>query len=165
MFQATLNTDYAQGIFFVITSYSIHYTKLYDKAIANAEITRKKYPERNPYLMSPKTLCEQIMYKFLTDNNIEFKFRFIIEGYFVNFYLPIHNICIDIVGKNRLPLSYKRHNTILEQDYGIVYCITDFVKKSNFSDLYNYITSLNIIGSVPSFERVTGMVNYGGMVV
>lgn len=132
------------------TSSSFNRPEVKAKAQARANITRKKHPERNPFLETPKTECEKIMWKFLAAKNIDFKFRFIIDGYFVNFYLPTYNLCIDIQGNNRFPLSYKRHKSILKNGYCIIYCITNFVKKAAFADLYNYISSLDSFCTTPS---------------
>lgn len=133
------------------TSSSFHREDVRLKCQENACKTRIKHPERNPFFTSPETKAERIIRGFLEEHNIKFIFRYIINGYFFNFYLPDYNLILDIQGSNRLPFSFERHQTVLNQNHSIVYCIRYFVEKARFAHLYDYISNLNIIRHQPSF--------------
>lgn len=131
------------------TSSSLLRPEVRKKAVENARITRLKRPENNPFLKTPISKVELILIEFLNEKDIKFVFRYIVKGYFVNFYLPDYHLLIDLQGSNRFPLSFKRHQAIQEEGFSIVYCVHYFIKKSNFSDLYDYITTINKLGHNP----------------
>lgn len=132
-----------------ITS-SFHRPEVLKKAVENSIKTRMKHPERNAYLKTAISRIEQLAIDFFKSKNINFEFRYIVKGYFVNFYLPDYHLLIDLQGSNRFPLSFKRHQTIQNEGFTIVYCIHYFVEKSNLTDLYNYITHIDTLRSNPT---------------
>lgn len=127
-------------------------------AIANSKKTRLEHPENNWYLKSPVGAIEGLMIDFLNAKNIKFKFRHIVKGYFINFYLLDYNLLIDLQGSNRFPLSFQRHQAIQAEGFRIVYCSHDFIKKAQFADLYNYISGSDKFSFDPSISSKESMI-------
>lgn len=131
-------------------SSSFHRKDVKAKALKNSLKTRRLHPERNGFLKTPPTKREQLIINFLEKEKIKYSFRFIIDVFIVNFYLPDYNLCIDLQGKGSFPLSFHRHKSILDKGYRITYCISNFVDKSSFGDLHDYITSIDTVSSKPA---------------
>jgi hypothetical protein len=113
------------------------------KAQINSLKSRKEKPENNGFLKTEPTKRETIIRDFLISKGVNFDFRYIVSGFIFNFYLPDFNLLIDLQSQSRFPLPVERHKEALNKGYGITYCVHEFTDKANFSNLYNYITSLN----------------------
>lgn len=122
------------------------------RALASSLKTRAEHPERMSALKLPPSVHEQIIYEFLEFLHIPFEFRKLIGLYVVDFYLPELRLAIDCQGTNRFPLSYKRHEAITAQSCQIVYCVNNYIKCGDLSDLHQYITGLQVSGSDPSLR-------------
>lgn len=122
------------------------------RALENSLKTRAEHPERMSALKFPPSVNERIIYEFLESLHIPFEFRKLIGLYMVDFYLPELRLAIDCQGTNRFPLSYKRHEAITAQGCQIVYCVNNYIKRGDFSDLHQYITGLQVSGSDPSLR-------------
>lgn len=121
-------------------------------ALKHSLRTRAEHPERMYALKRSPSACERVLYEFLKSVHIPFEFKKLFDIYVVDFYLPSLELAIDCMGSNRFPLSYQRHQSIAEKGCQIVYCVNSFIKRGDFSDLYQYISGLQTVGSDPSLR-------------
>lgn len=121
-------------------------------ALKHSLRTRAEHPERMSALKQSPSACERVLYEFLKSIHISFEFKKLFDIYVVDFYLPSLGLAIDCMGSNRFPLSYQRHQSIAEKGCQIVYCVNSFIKRGDFSDLYQYISGLQTVGSDPSLR-------------
>lgn len=122
------------------------------KVLENSLMKRKEHPENMSALDYKPSVNERILCNFIDSIHIPYEFRKLINGYIVDIYIPSLNFAIDCFGSGHLPFSFKKHQAITSQGIHIVYCSNSFVKKACFTDLHQYITSLNTCSIDPTFR-------------
>lgn len=132
------------------TNSSFFRKEVREKALKHSLESRARHPERMSALRLPASCNEAVLLEFLRGKGLRFEFRKRIGRYIVDFYLPGAALAIDCQGAGRFPLSYKRHAAIAAKGVQVVYCVNSFVKKSDFSDLYEHIAHRQVSGLLPS---------------
>lgn len=132
------------------TNSSFFRKEVREKALKHSLESRARHPERMSALRLPASCNEAVLLEFLRGKGIRFEFRKRIGRYIVDFYLPGAALAIDCQGAGRFPLSYQRHVAIAAKGVQVVYCVNSFVKKSDFSDLYEHIAHRQVSGLLPS---------------
>ena len=132
------------------TNSSFFRKEVREKALKHSLESRARHPERMSALRLPASCNEAVLLEFLRGKGIRFEFRKRIGRYIVDFYLPGAALAIDCQGAGRFPLSYQRHAAIAAKGVQVVYCVNSFVKKSDFSDLYEHIAHRQVSGLLPS---------------
>lgn len=121
-----------------------------EKAHAKSMASRAEHPERMSALRFPLSKAEILLAEHLTELGLQFEIRHLMKTYVVDFYIPQLSLVIDCQGRNRFPLSYKRHQEIASQCASIIYCVNNFVERGIFGNLDEYIATLQSLGSAPT---------------
>lgn len=131
-------------------SSSFRRREVIEKSRIAREATRQRRPERMSAVRQPLSEAESIIANYLAGKSITFAKRQIVGSYIVDFVIPSLNLIVDCQGRNRFPLSYKRHKALLNEGYRVVYCVNEFIKRGIFSNLDDYITRLKVSGTDPA---------------
>lgn len=134
------------------SSTSFRRKEVIEKSSKTREATRRQHPERMSALRRPLSEAEKIMAAYLTAKSLPFEQRGLVGSYIVDFVIPTLGLVVDCQGRNRFPLSYKRHKAIMAEGYRVAYCVNDFVKRGVFTNLDNYISRFQLLRSDPSAQ-------------
>jgi len=95
---------------------------------------------------------EQRVFDYLSKKGITCIGNESVNGRFADIFIPELKIIIECVNHSRFPLSYDRHKQISGDNYHVVYCTNDFIKKSDLDILYQYIIRINVFSLIKSFD-------------
>ena len=131
--------------------------KIKDIATYNRNQTYNKNPERRNMYHKALTECEQIVFDLFQNNGITAIGNELINGRFIDVYLPQFNIGIECIC-NRFPLSFDRHQKITANGMHVIYAKNNFIRSNRVTALYDYIINPNIFGCNPSFKSEESMI-------
>lgn len=120
--------------------------------------TYKEDPTRHKQFHAPLTECEQIVFDMLTKSGIICIGNELINGRFVDIFIPSLNIGIECVNHSRFPLSYDRHKQITQNNVHIIYATNHFIKSKNIFMLNKYITNSYIDRLHPTSSGEVSMI-------
>lgn len=122
-----------------------------EKANKKTIETYNENPKRRNMYHNKLTEREQIIFDFLQSNGIKCIGNELVNGRFIDIYLPDFNIGIECQNKVS-NVVYDRHKQICQNNTRIIYCTNNFIKKRNFNILYKYIINGQIFGSLPPIK-------------
>lgn len=120
--------------------------------------TYNREPKRHNIYHKKLTECEQIIFDFLISKGINCIGNELINGRFIDIYLPDLKTGIECINQSRFPLAFDRHKQICQDNTKIIYCVNSFIKKRSFEVLYQYIIDGQIIDSLPSINGENTMI-------
>jgi hypothetical protein len=113
--------------------------------------TFNKNPKLHNIYHKKLTECEQLIFDFITSKGIECVGNELVNGRFIDIYIPSLNIGIECQNKS-INISFDRHTQITQNNTKIIYCTNRYIKKGRFDLLYQYIIQSQCIGSIPSIQ-------------
>jgi hypothetical protein len=120
--------------------------------------TYKENPTRHKMFHEKLTECESIVFNFLVSKGFECIGNELVNGRFVDVFIPSLNIAIECVNHSRFPLSYDRHCQVSNNNVKVIYCTNNFIKKSDLNILYNYIINSDIFSTFPTINSKETMI-------
>lgn len=120
------------------------------KSISGSLATRREHPERMSSLRNPLSKAEEIMKCHVSAMSLEMEVRKLFGTYVADFFLPSIRLVIDCQGRNRFPLSPKRHKCFLQEGVRIAYCLNEYVFRGDFTQLDDYISRVKAACADPS---------------
>lgn len=120
------------------------------KSIAGSLATRREHPERMSALRNPLSKAEEIMKSHIIGMSLKIEERKLFGSYVADFFLPSIRLVIDCQGRNRFPLSPKRHKRFLQEGVRVAYCLNEYVFRGDFTQLDDYISRVKAACTDPS---------------
>lgn len=122
------------------------------RAHANALKTFNDTPQRQSQFHAPLTKYEKPVFDWLCNKGIYCIGNELINKKFVDIYLPERRIAVECVASGRFPLSMERHKAITSQGVDVIYIHNKYIKKADFTLLYDYITRTNFFCGLPPLQ-------------
>lgn len=129
-----------------------------DKANNKTIQTYKDNPKRFGMYHKPPNEIESIVFNLLKSNGLTVTANELINGRFVDIFIPELNMGIECVHTSRFPLSFDRYKQITSNGCHIIYAVNDFIKSSNVTMIYDYICNPDIFSFLPSINSEYTMV-------